>query len=808
MEEQIINDQEEIEDRTIIDQEEVERQIIEDAPHSYVVTWDWDNAIVNDIAIEKAGLLKINVNINNSEIISFSLGTSGTSRIKGRIVDSQMINSELPLLFFDKVSFINTTINECNFYNATFTGCIFEDTTFGDAVLADVEFTDCTFTRTTFNYVGLAGAKFNACIFEDTIFNLVDISDANFNDTPLKNVDFAGSNLYGAVFTGSELIGVGFTYVKLNKAVFTDTTLKKVDFTNATLYDVDFTNIDLSSCNLTSTSLSETKLPVNLSGLNLSRADMSKMDLTGTNLTGTNLTGANLTKADLTNVDLTGANLTDANLTKANVKGTIFNNTNITDAIFDNVKLSDAIISGVDLTKANLSKAKVPNSLINFEDLVKMKADYRPPVFYDSVSVVNIRNDTLRRVNKSRKSKSIQKQEKCITIAIVAHGTMTRNPIVDTQLFKGVNIALATGGIGLYGLHGVNSESTTIPSRYDKDKDYLTMMGKTYSENTMYLISKVFPELINRHGMPSGEVCSELFFSIFKDIVNYVKTFYDKTGHEYFPKQDEFVKGEPTKRKRRNSFVIFNKLNEKSYQMFPNPNEYCVEDSKGSLKSAGNCQLRPIDFRNLSYGIHILQSSDPSDSQYTLAGINHRIHGNHNRANLKYWDVKTNDISDYWTLRSLQRKIRHLTKRMQTRLLDINRRLRDRLIPDSLYNTGNRQNSWVSLSEIITLFKYGYGYTNINILDLSCNSCVKLPSEWERITTDVLGSHSYMKKYRDYRNSATEEEHKSVLSPDFYDIVDKIGKAKSTVKRNTTAKRNKTVKKGRITIGGKRKKVE
>ena len=77
-----------MEERIIIDQAEVERQIIEDAPHSYVITWDWDNASVNDIDIEKVGLLKINVNINNSEINSFNLGTSGTARIKGRIVDS------------------------------------------------------------------------------------------------------------------------------------------------------------------------------------------------------------------------------------------------------------------------------------------------------------------------------------------------------------------------------------------------------------------------------------------------------------------------------------------------------------------------------------------------------------------------------------------------------------------------------------------------------------------------------------------------------------------------------------------------
>ena len=791
-----------MEERIIIGQEEVERQIIQDAPNTYVITWDWDNASVNDIDIEKYGLLKINANINNSEINSFSLGTSGTAHIKGRIVDSRMFNSELALLFFDKVSFINTTINECNFYNATFTDCIFEDTTFDGAVLADAEFTACTFTRTTFNYVDVSNAKFSACIFEDTTFNIADLSDAKFHDTTLSHVDFTGSNLYGADFIND----VNLTYTKLNGADFTDATLKDVDFTDATLKDVDFTNIDLSSCTLTNSWLSETKLPVNLSGLNLSRADMSKMDLTGTNLTGANLTDVNLTKANLTGANLTGANLTGANLTKAIVKGTIFNNTKVTSANFDNVKLSDVIISEVDLTTANLSKAKVPSSLINFEDFVKMRKEYRPSVFYDTGSVLNIRNNTLRRINKSRKSKSIHKQEKCITIAIVAHGTMTRNPMVDKELLKGVNIALATGGIGLYGLHGVNSSSQTIPSRYDKDNDYLTMMGKTYSENTMYLISKVFPELINRHGMPSGEVCSELFFSIFKDIVNYVKSFYDKIGHEYFPKQDEFVKGEPTKRKRRNSFVIFNKLNEKSYQMFPNPNEYCVEDSKGSLKSAGNCQLRPIDFRNLSYGIHILQSSDPEDSQYTLAGINHSIHGNHNRANLKYWDVKTNDISDYWTLLSLQRKIRHLTKRMQTRLLDINRRLRDRLMPDSLYNTGNRRNSQVLLSEIITLFKYGYGYTNINILDLSCNSCTRLPSNWERITTDVLGSHPYMKKYRDYKNSSTMKENKIVISPDFYNIVDMIGKAKSTEKKNTTVKRSKTVKKGRITIGGKRKK--
>ena len=114
-----------------------------------------------------------------------------------------------------------------------------------------------------------------------------------------------------------------------------------------------------------------------------------------------------------------------------------------------------------------------------------------------------------------------------------------------------------------------------------------------------------------------------------------------------------------------------------------------MKDSKGSLKSAGNCELLPKDFRNLSYGIHILQSSDPVDSQYTMAGINHHIHGIHNRTNLKYWDVKTTRIPNYWDMK-LRKNIRTLPEEMRMKLLEINSKLQDRLRPDSLYTEKNK----------------------------------------------------------------------------------------------------------------------
>jgi hypothetical protein len=70
----------------------------------------------------------------------------------------------------------------------------------------------------------------------------------------------------------------------------------------------------------------------------------------------------------------------------------------------------------------------------------------------------------------------------------------------------------------------------------------------------------------------------------------------------------------------------------------------------------------------------------------------------------------------------------------------------------------------VLLSEVITLLKKGYGFTNINIIDFSCSTCKTLASNWTRITSDVRGSHPYMKKYRSYKNSSTKDEWNEFLN--------------------------------------------
>jgi len=262
-----------------------------------------------------------------------------------------------------------------------------------------------------------------------------------------------------------------------------------------------------------------------------------------------------------------------------------------------------------------------------------------------------------------------------------------------------------------------------------------------------------------------------------------VKKFFDSIGHKYFPKQGEFVPGGVIQQ-RRNSFIKHNSLNEKMFQFFPNPYEYCVNPA---LRE--NCTLKDNVFRQLSYGLHILQSSDPIDLPYSLAGIS-MGYGDYNSSNLNYW--KETRVKDYWR-EKLVENTQHLIPRISTKLMNIYDRLSVGLNPNELYNEGN-EGKLVSLTEIVTLFKVGFGFTSVNIIDFSCNECIgQIPSDVSRAITDEMGSNIYLKKWRQTKNNTTKEKWEKITNPPLQDIIDVVGKAKSDEKpRRRTKSRRKT----------------
>jgi len=363
---------------------------------------------------------------------------------------------------------------------------------------------------------------------------------------------------------------------------------------------------------------------------------------------------------------------------------------------------------------------------------------------------------------------------------------------ITPNLFEGVNINLSGGGIGMLGMHGVIPFEIEVNNLYDKSIKYSVKSHITYSEGTMKLISQVYPDLLHRYGASSDKKCSTTFNKIFKNIVQYMKLFYTNLGLAYFPREDEFVSGKKTTRSRRNSFVEHDPLNEKLYQLFPNPYEYCKTEPQ-----SGTCKLQPFIFRNLSYGIHILQSSETEDFPFTLAGIG-SVGGDHNSANLKYWNWSGRHVKQYW-VEKLRRNITKLSLKTQEELTIIMNKICDKLIPDDLYIV-EREDPFVLLSDILTLLKDGFGFTNINILDLSCNSCTTLQPSLKRAGIDVTTSHPVMREYRAYKNSTTLKQRKKVNEVDFGYLINAVGKAKSNSKMTSSRK------KSRVTVGGKKKK--
>ena len=371
----------------------------------------------------------------------------------------------------------------------------------------------------------------------------------------------------------------------------------------------------------------------------------------------------------------------------------------------------------------------------------------------------------------------------------MSHGYTDQTKRVDKKLLNNVEISLMGGGIGIYGIMGITkARPIRMYDIHDKNKIYTLKGYRTFNETVLDLISQVFPDLLEKYDIAFlDETCNKEFFKVFSDIVAYVKTFFDSIGHKYFPKQGEFVPDGVTQQ-RRNSFIKHNSLNEKMFQFFPNPYEYCVNPA---LRE--KCEFKDNVFRQLSYGLHILQSSDPDDFPYSLAGIS-MGYGDYKSSNLNYW--KETRVKDYWR-KKLEKNTQHLIPRISTKLMNIYDRLSVGLNPHGLYN--KNPGKLVSLSEIITLFKIGFGFTSVNILDFSCNECIgKLPSDVSRAITDEMGSNSYLKKWREAKKYFTQEEWKKIDNPSFQDIVnvDAVGKATSDEKprRRTKTKR--------LTFGG------
>jgi hypothetical protein len=375
---------------------------------------------------------------------------------------------------------------------------------------------------------------------------------------------------------------------------------------------------------------------------------------------------------------------------------------------------------------------------------------------------------TIRWIKSSSRNRSTTtKQENCITILLIAHGSVDKNLKIDENLMKNVNISLMGGGAGIYGIGGIFKGSHIVVDNIDDTSKKYTIPGdRSRSAMSIDMISRIYPDLLDKY-YPIQKRCSDQFISIFEDIVDYLKTLYNVFGIT-FPKQGEYGVNDrgismSLVKQRRNPFSIFTSFNEKVLKFYP----------------------RKEDIGDLSFGITILQSSKWNDFDYTLAGMSLKG-GNPKNANLTEWSQ--NKVRNYWAQRILTNTA-SLDETWRRYYMEIYKTLSTPLNPNGKYEKRD-----VTMSQIIELFKDGMGFTNVNIIDYSCNSCVTPLTTLERGLIDVVGSHPTMKLHREIKNYVRSEMKnpeqviRDIANPTTQQIVEIVGeKAKSTsYKKNNT----------------------
>jgi len=696
--------------------------------------------------------------------------------------------------------------------------------TLNDIDFSGLDLTGVIFTGTKFHNVKFINTILNAAILTDTELYNVDLRGAKLRDADLIGAKMIGVKLNGADLTRTDLTDADLTDAKLQKideykTIFNETILSGTKFYGANLSHNDLRNVDVTNtlfvpdefpsnkklqlayadlrgCELTGIDLRGSNLiGIDLRGANLTDAKLQKTDLTGAKLqelvtdTGeripTNLTGANLTDAGAREANLTGANLTNAILIKTSFVSSILTDANLTGVTLDKTKFLSSILDG---TSLNLEQIKETKSKIKGATISRTNLSFSR---YKSPSHTR----TKKIASKLKKISSITKPENCITILIVAHGGVYPNKSIDPNLMNDVHISEMAGGIDINGLFGtVTNPITPIVNKYDNKIVYNIDSNRISSDASLEIIYKTYPYLLEKYNLLEGAKCAETFYSIFQDIVYYIKEFYTNIGCSHFPKDGDYDLDHPNYRKYRESFTIFDSYQEKIFSFIPEPYEFCMTKTKN-----GCSKLIPERERQLTYGITMLQSSELDDQPYTLAGMS-LVNSGYKNAILSKWRRDTE--RDYWRQKIENR--RHINGDETDYYLFLYEKISNPLDPEGLYNHPDKNKTSILLSQLLRLLKMGMGFTNINIIDYSCNDCIYKISNFKRAVIDLKNSNSRLKEYRKLRTTVKNrpsgvKEWDSIINPSFYKIIQDIGKANS--EQQKIRGKSKTIK--RKSFGGK-----
>jgi uncharacterized protein YjbI with pentapeptide repeats len=682
--------------------------------------------------------------------------------------------------------------------------------TLNDIDFSGLDLTGVIFTGTKFHNVKFIETILNAAILTDAELYNVDLRGAKLRDADLIGAKMIGVKLNGADLTRTDLTDADLTDAKLEKIDFNETILSRTKFYGANLSYNDLRNVDITNSLFVSDEFPSNK-KLQLAYVDLRGANLIGIDLRGANLIGIDLRGANLTNAKLQKTDLTGAklqelitdtgekiptNLTGANLTDAGVREANLTGTNLTNAIlvktsFVSSTLTHANLRGVTLDKTKFLSSILDGTSLNLEQIKKTKSKIKGATISFSRYKSPSHTRTKKFVSKMKRIFSITKPENCITILIVAHGGVYPNKSIEPKLMDNVHISEMAGGIDINGLFGtVTKPITPIVNKYDNKIVYNVDSNRISSDASLEIIYKTYPYLLEKYNLSRETKCDETFYSIFQDIVYYIKEFYSNIGCAHFPKDGEYHLDTTNYKKYRESFSTFVSYQEKTFSFIPGPYEFCITKTKN-----GCSKLIPERARQLTYGITMLQSSEVEDQPYTMAGMS-LVNQDYKNAILSKWTRDTE--RDYWRQKIENR--RYINGDTTDYYLLLYEKISNPLNPEGLYNQPDKNKTSILLSQLLRLLKMGMGFTNINIIDYSCNQCIYKISNFKRAVIDVKNSNLRVNEYRKLRTTVKnrpsgDKEWDNITKPPFYKIVQDIGKANSeqqkikskskTIKRNS-----------------------
>lgn len=204
--------------------------------------------------------------------------------------------------------------------------------------------------------------------------------------------------------------------------------------------------------------------------------------------------------------------------------------------------------------------------------------------------------------------------KKCITICIQGHGDIvSKSNAVDfikSELRNNVSILNIPGGISRRGLMKAECSKMTVRGSRKTAVSNISLCGQALDIMSMEYFHNLYRELSNNPNDIGCDV-SKKGVEIIKENIPLI---YNNAGMPYFHSV-KHVMSTPTEQ-----YNLIKPHYNKLYKMYPNTHEYC--DLRTSKCEIGQCKLLRKRLRDCpEYGITIIHSTIPNDTEYTLSGL-------------------------------------------------------------------------------------------------------------------------------------------------------------------------------------------